>query len=112
MPHQSYLFLAIAIVSEVVATTSLKATEGFTRLWPTLLSLAGYGLAFYFMSRTMEHIPVGVTYAVWGGAGLLLVSLLAWWFFGQRPDLGAVLGMTLIAAGMVVMGLFSKSFVY
>ncbi|HOU93835.1 MAG TPA: SMR family transporter [Polyangiaceae bacterium] len=112
MPHVSYLFMAAAILSEVVATTALKATEGFTRLWPTLLSLAGYGAAFYCLSRTMDHIPVGVTYAVWAGAGLVMITLLAWALYGQRPDLPAVLGMACIGAGIIVMGLFSESFAH
>jgi small multidrug resistance pump len=111
MPHLAYLFLALAIVSEVVATTSLKATEEFTRLGPTVLSLAGYGAAFYFLSRTMSHIPVGVTYAVWAGAGLVLITLVARVMYDQRPDLPAILGMVLIVAGIAVMGLFSKTFV-
>ena len=110
MQQLPYLFLAIAIVSEVVATTSLKAAEGFTRLGPTLLSLAGYGSAFYFLSRTMGHIPVGVTYAIWAGAGLVLITLAARFVYDQRPDLPAILGMGLIMAGIVVMGLFSESF--
>ena len=111
MLQPAHLFLAIAIVSEVIATTALKATEGFTRFWPTVLSLTGYGLAFYFLSRTMSHIPVGVTYAVWAGAGLTLITLLAWALYQQRPDLPAIVGMCLIVGGIVVMGLFSKSFV-
>jgi len=112
MPHVAYLFLAVAIVSEVIATTALKATEGFTRAWPTLLSVSGYGVAFYCLSRAMEHVPVGVTYAVWAGAGLVLITLLAWAIYGQRPDLAAVVGMALIGAGIAVMGLFSASFAH
>lgn len=107
-----YFFLALAIVSEVVATTSLKATEGFTRLWPTLLTILGYGSAFYALSRTMDHIPVGITYAVWSGAGLVIITLLARVLYNQRPDLPAYLGMGLILAGILVMGIFSKSMVH
>jgi small multidrug resistance pump len=106
----AYLFLVLAILSEVMATTSLKATEGFTRLWPTLLSLAGYGAAFYFLSRTMNDIPVGVTYAVWAGAGLVLITLVARVIYDQSPDLPALAGMGLIVLGIIVMGAFSKSF--
>ena len=107
----AHLFLGLAIVSEVIATTSLKATDGFTRLGPTLLSLAGYGAAFYFLSRTMNQIPVGVTYAVWAGAGLVLITAVARVLYGQRPDVPAIIGMCLIVAGITVMGVFSKSFV-
>lgn len=110
MPHFSYVFLALAILSEVIATTALKATAGFTRLWPSLLSVAGYGAAFYCLSRTMDHIPVGVTYAIWSGAGLVLITLLARLLFDQRPDLPALLGMGLIMSGIAVMGIFSRSF--
>ncbi len=106
----AYVFLALAIISEVTATTALKATEGFTRLWPTLLSMAGYGSAFFFLSKTMTHIPVGVTYAVWAGAGLVMITLVARWLYDQRPDVPALIGMGLIVAGIVVMGSFSKSF--
>jgi small multidrug resistance pump len=112
MRYLPYLFLGLAILSEVVATTSLKATQGFTRLWPTLLSVAGYGAAFYCLSLTMDRIPVGVTYAVWSGAGLVLITLLARVLYDQRPDPPALIGMGLILAGILVMGLFSKSFAH
>lgn len=110
MRHLPYLFLGLAIVSEVIATTSLKATAGFTRFWPTVISIAGYGAAFYCLSLTMERIPVGVTYAVWSGAGLVLITVLARVVYGERPDLAALLGMGLILSGILVMGLFSKTF--
>lgn len=112
MRHLPYLFLALAIGSEVIATTALKATAGFTRLGPSLLSIAGYCAAFYFLSRTMDHIPVGVTYAVWSGAGLVLITVLARLLYDQRPDLPAYAGMGLIVLGIMVLGLFSKSFAH
>ncbi len=106
------LFLLIAIVSEVAATSALKASEGFTRLWPSLVVVLGYGLAFYFLSLTLRVIPVGVAYAIWSGLGVVLVALLSWLIYGQKLDAPAMLGMALIISGVVVMNLFSSSSVH
>lgn len=105
----NYLFLAIAIVSEVIATSSLKASSGFTRLQPSILVVAGYASAFYFLSLTLRTIPVAVAYAIWSGVGVALVTVVAWLFYGQRLDRPAILGMSLIVAGVIVLNLFSKS---
>lgn len=104
-----YLFLAIAIILEVIATSMLKASAGFTRPWPTAGLIAGYLGAFYFLSRTLDSIPTGVAYAIWSGVGIVLIALAGWVFFKQTLDLPAVLGMALIAAGVVVINVFSKS---
>jgi small multidrug resistance pump len=104
-----WLYLTIAIVAEVVATTFLKASAGFTRPLPSLAVVAGYGLAFFFLSRTLDTIPVGVSYAVWSGAGVTLVALIGWLFLGQKLDAAAILGMGLIVAGVVVLNLFSRA---
>ncbi|OWY40150.1 QacE family quaternary ammonium compound efflux SMR transporter [Xenophilus sp. AP218F] len=104
-----WLFLAVAILSEVVATSALKASDGFTRLWPSLLTAGGYLLAFYMLSQTLRAIPVGVAYAIWSGVGIVLVSLIAWLLYGQKLDLAAVIGMGLIIAGVAVINLFSSS---
>ncbi len=106
---QQWLFLAVAVVSEVIATSALKASEGFSRLWPSLIVAAGYMSAFYFLSLTLKTIPVGVAYAIWSGAGLMLIALIAWAFFGQALDIPAVIGFLLIIAGVVVISLFSKT---
>lgn len=106
---QSYLFLAIAIVAEVVATSFLKSAEGFTRLWPSVVVVLGYGIAFVCLSLTLRTMPTGVAYAIWSGAGIVLVSLIAWVFMGQRLDLPAMLGMGLIIAGVLVINLFSQT---
>ena len=103
-----WLFLAIAIVCEVVATSALKATEGFTRWAPSLLVVAGYALAFYFLSLTLRNMPVGVVYAVWSGVGVVLITLVGWLFFQQELDLPAFIGIALIAAGVIVLNTFSK----
>ena len=104
-----WLFLGIAIVAEVTATSALKASEGFSRLWPSAVVVLGYGVAFYFLSLTLRTVPVGVAYAIWSGLGVVLVALLSWWLFGQTLDLAALLGMGLIVAGVLVMNLFSSS---
>ena len=103
----AYLYLAIAIVAEVAATTALKAADGFTRPLPTVVVVLGYGLAFWLLSLTLRHLPVGPVYALWSGVGIVLVTLLAIVVYGQRPDLPSVVGMGLIVAGVVVLQLFS-----
>lgn len=109
---KQWVFLSIAIVSEVVATSALKSSEGFTRLLPSLLVIAGYGAAFYFLSLTLRTIPVGIAYAVWSGVGMALISLVAWIFLDQKLDAPAIAGIVLIAAGVVVMNVCSKTVVH
>ena len=104
-----YLYLGIAIVAEVVATSALKASEGFTRWGPTALVVVGYALAFWLLSLTLRAIPVGIAYATWSGLGVVLIALAGWWLYGQRPDAPALAGMALIVAGVLVMSLFSKT---
>ncbi len=104
-----WLFLSIAIISEVIATSALKSSNGFTQLWPSLVVVAGYAAAFFFLSLTLRTIPVGVAYAVWSGADIVLVTLIAWLAFGQTFDGFAVLGLTPIVAGVIVLNVFSKS---
>lgn len=99
----THLYLAIAIVSEVIATSALKAAEGFTRPAPSLLVVAGYASAFYFLSLTLRTMPVGVVYAIWSGVGIALVTLVAWVFYGQRLDLPALVGLGLVIAGVAVL---------
>jgi small multidrug resistance pump len=106
---QSWWYLVIAIVAEVIATTALKATEGFTRPGPSTVVVVGYGIAFYFLARTLDVIPVGITYAIWSGVGIVLITLLAWLVYGQALDLPAIVGLALIVAGVLVLNLFSKS---
>jgi small multidrug resistance pump len=103
-----FVYLLIAIVAEVVATSALKASEQFTRLIPSLLVVAGYATAFYFLSLTLEAIPVGVAYAIWSGLGIVLVTVVGALLFRQIPDAAAIAGMALIIAGVVVMNVFSK----
>lgn len=105
----NYLWLAIAIVSEVIGTSSLKACAGFTRLWPSIIVVLSYSTTFYFFSLTLKTIPVGIAYALWAGAGTVLVALIGVFFFRQKLDAPAIAGMGLIVAGIVLMNIFSKS---
>ena len=105
----NWLYLGLAIVCEVVATSSLKASEGFTRLWPSVVVVVGYAAAFYCLSLTLRTIPVGVAYAVWSGVGIILVTLAGWYFYDQQLDTPALIGIALIAAGVVVLNTLSKS---
>lgn len=108
----AYLYLGIAIVAEVIATTALRAAEGFTQLWPSAISVAGYVVAFYFLSLTLKTMPVGIAYAIWSGVGIVLISLAGWLIYKQLLDLPAILGMALIMGGVIVINLFSKTAVH
>lgn len=102
-----YIYLAIAITAEVIATTSMKALDGFSRPLPLFLVVAGYSLSFWMLSIVVKTIPVGIAYAIWAGLGIVLVSVAAAALYQQKLDLPAVLGMALIIAGVAVIHLFS-----
>ena len=104
-----YVFLFLAIFSEVIGTTALTASNQFTKLGPSVITVAGYGLAFYFFSFSLRAIPLGVAYAIWGGVGIVLVTLIGFFYFKQRLDLPALAGIALIVGGVLVMQLFSKT---
>ena len=106
------LLLAVAIVSEVFATSALKQSDGFTRLWPTVWALAGYGVAFWLLAIVMRQMPVGVVYAVWSGAGVVLITLVGWLVYRQALDWPALIGMGLIVAGVLTINLLSSSVVH
>ena len=108
----NYVYLAVAIAAEVIATSSLKACRGFTRLTPSLVVVAGYAVAFFFLSLALRTIPVGVTYAIWSGLGVVLVTLAAYVVYGQSLDAPAIVGISLILAGVLTIHLFSKSAVH
>ena len=105
----AYVYLGLAIIAEVVATTALKASEEFSRLLPSLLVVFGYAFAFWALSIVIRTIPVGIAYAVWAGVGVVLVAVASAIIYRQIPDLAAIIGMTLIVSGVVIMHLFSKS---
>jgi small multidrug resistance pump len=104
-----YLYLLVAIALEVIATSALKATDGFTRLAPSLVTLIGYGLAFYFLSLTLRTMPVGIVYAVWSGAGIVLIAAIGWIYYQQALDAAGLIGLALILAGVLIVNLFSKT---
>ena len=106
---KSWLFLVIAIIAEVIATSALKSSEGFSKLVPSAIVLVGYGIAFYFLSLVMKTIPVGVAYAVWSGLGIVLIAVAAWILHGQKLDAWAFVGMGLIVSGVAVLNLLSKT---
>ncbi|MGM9428091.1 SMR family transporter [Hydrogenophaga sp. MI9] len=105
----AYLFLAAAIVAEVIATSMLKASDGFTRMWPSVATVIGYGVSFYCLAQTLGSMPTGVVYAIWSGVGIVLISLIGWVVFKQSLDGPALAGMGLIIAGVLVINLFSRS---
>ena len=104
-----YWYLTIAIVAEVLATSALKESQGFSRLVPSLVVAAGYGASFYFLSLVLQTIPIGVAYALWAGLGIVLITVVGAVMFDQKMDLPAVLGIALIISGVVVLRLFSSA---
>ncbi len=105
--HWFYLF--IAILGEILATSFLKSTFGFTRLIPSLIVVAGYGIAFFFLSLALQHIYVGIAYAIWAGAGIVFISLIAFFIHQQKIDLPGIIGITLIIIGVIIINAFSKT---
>lgn len=106
---KNYLFLLMAIVFEIIATTALKASEQFTKLWPSVLVVVGYSLAFYLLSTTLNKLSLGIAYAIWSGVGIVLVSVMGLVIYKQKLDLPAIIGISLIVIGVVVINVFSKS---
>ncbi|WP_299233221.1 multidrug efflux SMR transporter [uncultured Halomonas sp.] len=103
----AFVYLALAIVAEVVGTTALKASEGFTRLGPSVAVVVGYGLAFYLLALVLRTVPVGIAYAIWAGLGIVLVTVAGVLLYGEKPDLPALLGIAMIIGGVAVIQLFS-----
>jgi len=105
----NWLFLIMAIISESIATNSLKASNGFTNVVPSIIALAGYGSVLFFLSLAIRTIPVGVAYATWSGVGIILIALVGWLWHRQTLDAPAIIGMGLIIAGVIIMNVFSRS---
>lgn len=105
----SYMLLGLAILAEVLGTSALKASNGFTRLAPSLVTAVAYMASFYLLSLTLRTLPIGIAYAIWSGVGIVLISAVGWLLYGQRLDLPAMLGLGLIVAGVLVVNLFSQS---
>ena len=108
----TYLYFAAAIISEVVATSALKATQEFTKLIPSLIVIFGYCISFYLLTLVLRTVPVGITYAIWAGVGIVLVALVGAILYKQIPDIPAMIGMALIIAGVVIINVYSKTFVH
>ena len=106
------LYLALAIISEVIATSALKSSNGFSNLWPSVIVVVGYGVAFYMLSLVLETMNVGLAYAIWAGLGIVLVSIIGALMYKQVPDLPAILGMGLIVAGVLIINVYSKTAVH
>ncbi|OEF30136.1 SMR family transporter [Vibrio rumoiensis] len=104
-----WLYLGIAIISEVVATSAMKSSEGFTKLMPSITVVIGYGIAFYFLSLTLKTVPVGIAYAIWAGLGIVLIGIVSWVVHGQKLDIPALIGMGFIILGVAIINIFSKS---
>lgn len=103
------MFLTVAIFGEVVATSAIKASDGFTKLLPSCIVVVGYLVAFYFMSLALRTIPIGIAYAVWSGLGIVFITTFAWFYYGQKLDLGAIVGIALIILGVIIMNTFSHA---
>jgi small multidrug resistance pump len=104
-----YLTLAAAIAVEVVATSALKASEGFTRLWPSVVVVVGYVAATYLLSITLKGMPMGIAYGIWSGVGIVAITAVGFVLYGQKMDLPAAIGISLIIAGVLVINLLSKT---
>jgi small multidrug resistance pump len=107
-----YLYLIGAVVFEVIGTSALQASQQFTKPKPLILTAIGYGAAFYLLSLVLRTMPVGIAYAIWSGLGVILITLVGLVWFGQRLDLPAIIGLTLIVVGVVTINLFSQSVVH
>ncbi|MFW2374061.1 MAG: DMT family transporter [Gammaproteobacteria bacterium] len=107
--NPAFIYLAIAIISEVIATSALKASAEFTRLVPSLVVVIGYGIAFYCLALVLRTIPVGLSYAIWSGLGIVLITIVGAVVYKQIPDTAALIGMALIISGVVIINVFSKT---
>ena len=104
-----WILLAISIACEIFATTMLKQSEGFNKLLPTFIAIVAYTIAFYLVARVFQVLPMGIVYAIWPGVGIVATALIGWFAFGQKPDLAATLGITMIVGGIIIINLFSKT---
>lgn len=98
-----------AILCEIIATTFLKSSDGFTKWLPSVVTVIMYVISFAFLSLTLRTIPTGIAYAIWSGVGIIGISIIAWFVHDQKLDFPAILGMAFIVAGVVIMNVFSKS---
>ncbi|QER39994.1 multidrug efflux SMR transporter [Acinetobacter suaedae] len=109
---KNWMFLFIAIIAEVIATSALKSSDGFSKPIASVVVVVGYIVAFYFLSLTLKAIPVGIAYAIWSGVGIVLITTVAWFMFGQKLDLWGIVGIALIMSGVLILNLLSKTSVH
>lgn len=105
----AYVYLLIAVVAEVIATSAVNASKGFTQWIPSTITCIGYVIAIYFLALTMKSIPMGITYALWSGAGIVFISMIGWIVFKQHLDIAAMIGLAFILFGIVIINVFSNS---
>ena len=106
---KNWIFLCVAIIAEVIATSALKSSEGFSKPIASVIVVLGFIIAFYCLSLTLKTIPVGIAYAIWSGAGIVLVTIIAWIVFDQKLDVWGIIGIALIMSGVLVLNLLSKT---
>lgn len=104
-----WIYLGVAILAEIIATSALKAADGFSRLIPTVIVVVGYIIAFYFLALTLRTMPLGIAYAIWSAVGISLIAMIGWFFYGQSLDTPAIIGLMLITSGVVIINGFSQS---
>ena len=104
-----YLYLALAIITEVLGTGALKASDGFSKPLPSIFVILGYGLAFFFFGLVLRSMPIGIAYAIWSGMGIVLLTIVGLLFFEQKIDIPGIIGITLIIAGVVILNVYSRS---
>jgi small multidrug resistance pump len=105
----AWVLLLIAIMAEVIATSALKSTEGFSKILPSAIAVIGYVISFYFLSLTLKSLPIGITYAIWSGVGIILISVIGYFFYKQNLDAPAIIGIAFIIFGVAIINIFSKS---
>lgn len=106
---KKWIFLLLAIACETLATSTLKSSDGFSKLWPSIITIVGYAASFYFLSIALKVFPIGIAYAIWSGVGVVLITSIGWLIYGQSLDMPALLGIGLIVAGVIVMNIFSST---
>ncbi len=107
-----YIYLFLAVLAETIGTSALQASQQFTRLWPSLLVVGSYAISFYLLALTLKYMPVGIMYAIWSGLGIVLIAGIGFFYFGQKLDMPAFIGLTMIIGGIVIIHLFSKSSIH
>ena len=105
----AYIYLILAIISETIGTVALQASQQFTRLGPSVIVVIGYALSFYLLAYTLKYMQIGIVYAIWSGLGIVFIAMIAYLVYGQKLDLPAVLGISMILAGILIIHLFSNS---